>query len=105
VLLKKVSPIVLGSRAVQQHAYFALALVDPMTKSGANGNYTYRGKRTWLLKPYTDIEPASLPPLWIINPGKMVVDERTYDVKAIPISSIIRVCNRMIKVHYPIFGP
>lgn len=38
VLLKKISPVVLGTGNTQRQAtYFALGLVDPVTKSGANG--------------------------------------------------------------------
>jgi antiviral helicase SKI2 len=56
-----------------------------------------------LLKLCTDTELASLPPLWITNPRKLIVEERTYDVKAVPISSIVRVCNRVIKVQWLIY--
>ena len=51
-----------------------------------------------------DIELDSLPPKWMIDPKRLIVENGTYDVKAVPISSIVRVCNRLIKVRLLIAG-
>lgn len=80
VLLKRTPASVLGIGSTQA-TYLVLGLVDPITKTGAN-----------------DTNEASVPPQWIVDPRNLIVDERTYDVKAVPLSSIIRVCNRMVKV-------
>ncbi|KAG8788155.1 hypothetical protein FRC15_005856 [Serendipita sp. 397] len=75
VILKKaplVSIKVEPGRALAPH--FVLALVDPSTKSGSK-----------------DVDPGAVPPVWRFNAESFAIKDRTYDVKAVPLTSIARV--------------
>ncbi|KAG8836698.1 hypothetical protein FRC18_010845 [Serendipita sp. 400] len=81
VILKKaplVSIKVEPGRPLAPH--FVLALVDPSTKSGSK-----------------DVDPGAVPPVWRFNAESFAIKDRTYDVKAVPLTSIARVTNRTIK--------
>ncbi|KAG8834790.1 hypothetical protein FRC17_007107 [Serendipita sp. 399] len=61
--------------------HFVLALVDPSTKAGVK-----------------DLDPATVAPVWKFNLDTFLIQDRTYDVKAVPLTSITRVTNRVIRV-------
>ncbi|KAI9057026.1 antiviral helicase [Trametes sanguinea] len=61
--------------------YFVLAMVSPETRMGK-----------------TDVDGQSLPPRWPPRPESLLVDEPTYDLTPIPLTSIAMVSNRSIKV-------
>lgn len=62
-------------------SYFTLALVDPDTKAG---------KR--------DIDANSLAPKWPVTPNDVRVQDGVYELKAIPVTSIVFVTDRIAKV-------
>lgn len=62
-------------------SYFVLAMVDPETKRGAN-----------------DVDPQSLPPRWPPLPASLLVDDATYELRAVPLTSIAMVTAQTIKV-------
>ncbi|CAG7851695.1 DExH-box ATP-dependent RNA helicase DExH11 {ECO:0000305}; AltName: Full=AtHELPS {ECO:0000303/PubMed:21535471}; AltName: Full=Protein SKI2 homolog {ECO:0000303/PubMed:22511887}; Short=AtSKI2 {ECO:0000303/PubMed:22511887} [Serendipita indica DSM 11827] len=79
VLLKKAPLASVAQDGGQKLApYFVLALIDPETKQKAH-------------------EKQSIPPIWDIKPETLMQEERAYDVCIVPISSILRVTNRVIK--------
>ncbi|CDO73133.1 hypothetical protein BN946_scf185007.g187 [Trametes cinnabarina] len=61
--------------------YFVLAMVSPETRMGK-----------------TDVDGQSLPPRWPPRPESLLVDDPTYDLTPIPLTSIAMVSNRTIKV-------
>ncbi|KAJ2987960.1 hypothetical protein NUW54_g9269 [Trametes sanguinea] len=63
--------------------YFVLAMVSPETRMGK-----------------TDVDGQSLPPRWPPRPESLLVDEPTYDLTPIPLTSIAMVSNRSIKTEW-----
>ncbi|EIW64030.1 antiviral helicase [Trametes versicolor FP-101664 SS1] len=61
--------------------YYVLALVSPETRQGE-----------------TDVDAQGVPPQWPPRPESLLVDEPTYDLTPIPLSSIAMVTSRSIKV-------
>ncbi len=45
-----------------------------------------------------DVDPKALPPIWPINPVRMLVDNGVYDFRYVPLTSIAMVTSRTIKV-------
>ncbi|KDR85602.1 hypothetical protein GALMADRAFT_234567 [Galerina marginata CBS 339.88] len=66
---------------IKHRTYFVLALVNPETKSRKQ-----------------DIDTEAVAPLWPITPGSLIVESGVYELKAIPITSIAMVSNRVVKV-------
>ncbi|KJA28622.1 hypothetical protein HYPSUDRAFT_129128 [Hypholoma sublateritium FD-334 SS-4] len=60
--------------------YFILALVHPDTKSGK-----------------TDTNNDGVPPVWPLNPTSLVIEDGVYELRAVPLTSIIFVTDRMVK--------
>ncbi|KAF8203919.1 antiviral helicase [Pholiota molesta] len=61
--------------------YFVLALVHPDTKSRK-----------------LDIDTDAVPPIWPIEPSSMAIEDGVYELRTVPITSIVMVTNRTIKV-------
>ncbi|KAI0068005.1 antiviral helicase [Artomyces pyxidatus] len=61
--------------------YFVLALVDNATKSGKN-----------------DVDAASVTPRWPPRPHSLVVENGTYELTPVPVTSIAFVTSRSVKV-------
>ncbi|KAG6851342.1 hypothetical protein H0H93_005740 [Arthromyces matolae] len=61
--------------------YYALALVDPQTKHGDR-----------------DIDGEAIPPHWPPDPAALVVSNGTYELRAIPLTSVSLVTSRSVKV-------
>ncbi|KAI0361085.1 antiviral helicase [Trametes cingulata] len=61
--------------------YYVLAMVSPETRKGE-----------------TDMDAQAVPPQWPPRPETLLVDEPTYDLTPIPLSSIAMVSNRTIKL-------
>ncbi|KAF9469690.1 antiviral helicase [Collybia nuda] len=61
--------------------YYVLALVDPETKSGKH-----------------DIDSQGIPPRWPPTPESLLVDEGVYELRAVSLTSIIFVTNKIVKV-------
>ncbi|KAI0639904.1 antiviral helicase [Trametes polyzona] len=86
VLLKQVPGTIataLASAPVGEKVrlYYVLAMVSPETRQGE-----------------TDVDAQGVPPQWPPRPETLLVDEPTYDLTPIPLSSIAMVTNRSIKV-------
>ncbi|KAJ3535718.1 hypothetical protein NMY22_g6357 [Coprinellus aureogranulatus] len=82
ILLKQAPVPTLESGLIGQvKAYFVLALVTPETKSRDR-----------------DLDPQSLPPLWPFSPGPLFIENYTYELKAVPITSVVLVTDRTVKV-------
>lgn len=45
-----------------------------------------------------DVEGDTLPPAWPFDPASLMVDDAVYDVRAVPLSSIAMVTDRVVKV-------
>jgi hypothetical protein len=50
-----------------------------------------------------DIEQASVSPRWAIDYDALSMTDRIYDVKVVPLSSILRVSNRVVKVRNRVY--
>ncbi|KZT41620.1 ATP-dependent RNA helicase [Sistotremastrum suecicum HHB10207 ss-3] len=61
--------------------YWMLAAVSQKTKDGQD-----------------DVDPQAVPPLPTIDPTKLVVEDAVYELRAVPITSVLTVSNRTIKV-------
>ncbi|KAK2461501.1 hypothetical protein APHAL10511_005964 [Amanita phalloides] len=82
VLLKQAPSLVTeGGKLKTTRSYFVLALVHPDTKSGNN-----------------DVDPQQIPPLWPPLIADLQVEDGTYELKTIPVTSICLVTDRMIKI-------
>ncbi|TEB38714.1 translation repressor [Coprinellus micaceus] len=63
-------------------SYFVLALVSPDTKSGS-----------------LDVDPQSLPPpSWPTPPESLIVENGVYDLRSVPLTSVVLVTDRSVKV-------
>ncbi|KAF8910025.1 ATP-dependent RNA helicase [Gymnopilus junonius] len=67
----------------KMRTYFVLAWVDPDTKGGKRGKY---------------VDAEAVPPLWPIAPDSLFIDFGVYELRLVPLSSIVMVTNRMIKI-------
>ena len=47
---------------------------------------------------WTDVDPQSLPPLWPFSPEPLFVENYAYELKAVPITSVVLVTDRTVKV-------
>ncbi|GBE77514.1 Putative ATP-dependent RNA helicase [Sparassis crispa] len=61
--------------------YYMLAMVDPDTKSGKH-----------------DVDAQSIPPRWPFTPASLAVDDATYELRPVPLTSVAMVCDCVIKV-------
>lgn len=48
----------------------------------------------------SDTNNDEVPPVWSLNPGSLVIDDGIYEVRAVPLTSIILVTDRMLKVRF-----
>ncbi|KAG2022761.1 translation repressor [Coprinopsis cinerea AmutBmut pab1-1] len=82
-ILLKAAPVPASSAGLLDNvkSYFVLALVDPETKAGRK-----------------DVDHQSLPPTWPINPIDLDVSDGVYDLRAVPVTSIVLVTDRTVKV-------
>lgn len=103
MLLKKAPFVTADSGVIDRtRMYFTLALVDEATKYGDNGWWPLYLMISFLsLTSCLDQGAGSVMPLWRLSASKLAIpsDKKlTYDVKAIPLSSIVLVTSRTIKV-------
>jgi len=82
VLLKQASSLVSeAGKFENMTSYFVLAIVHPDTRTGKD-----------------DIDPQQIPPLWPPKTMDVQVEAGVYDLKAVPITSICLVTDKMIKI-------
>lgn len=46
----------------------------------------------------TDIDTDAVPPVWPIDPSSMAIEDGVYELRTVPVTSIVMVTNRTIKV-------
>ncbi len=77
--------------------YDVLALVDKDTKDGKRGKHIITLYMASVII-YADIDDGSMPPFWPPEPTSLVVEDDTYDLRPVPLTSIAFVTNRILKV-------
>jgi antiviral helicase SKI2 len=78
--------------------YFILALVNADTKGGAQGVPGLLYSTVLSLDNIPDTGDEAVPPIWPPTPKTLVVDNILYEMRAIPLTSIIYVTKNTIKV-------
>ncbi len=48
----------------------------------------------------SDTNNDEVPPFWPLNPDSLVVDDGVYELRAVPLTSIVLVADRMVKVRF-----
>ncbi|KAF6754311.1 translation repressor [Ephemerocybe angulata] len=82
ILLKQAPVPALESGVIGNlKSYFVLALVEPDTKSGSR-----------------DVDPQSLPPTWPYFADSLIVENGVYELRSVPLTSIVLVTDRSVKV-------
>lgn len=87
--------------------YWVLAMVDPLTKSGKNGEIIQLGPKACDRPPlrltcggqFADKDAKEVVPRWSHNPEEVLVNEEEYELKRVPLTSISLVTTRIIKVN------
>ncbi|KAI0778677.1 antiviral helicase [Trametes elegans] len=83
VLIKHAPKTLAGAAASETRLHYVLAMVSPDTKRGVH-----------------DTDAQGVPPRWPPRPEALIVDEPTYELVAVPLTSIALVSDRTIKVPY-----
>ena len=52
---------------------------------------------------YLDIDPQAIPPHWPPTPESLIVNDGIYELRKVPLTSIVLVTNKTIKVKYCYF--
>ncbi|TFK26711.1 translation repressor [Coprinopsis marcescibilis] len=81
-ILLKTAPVATGDAGtlITMKSYFVLARVDQDTKAG-------RG----------EMDERSLPPKWPLSPEDLVIQNAVYELRAVPITSIVLVTDQTVK--------
>lgn len=45
-----------------------------------------------------DIESDAIPPTWPLEPDSLIMDDATYELRAVPLTSIAFITNKLVKV-------
>ena len=84
--------------------YYVLAMVSPETKTHEHGASTTRLLRGMRLIFSEDVDAEAVPPRWPPTPESLLVDEPTYELAAVPVTSIAMVSFEDIKVNILLSG-
>ena len=83
--------------------HFVLALVSPETKARPKGAviaYDLSSGPFPSLTGTIEADPQAVTPRWPPTPESLLVDDTTYELVTVPLTSVSLVTNRSIKVHY-----
>ena len=83
--------------------YYVLAMVSPETKTHEHGASNTRLSRGMRLIYSEDVDAEAVPPRWPPTPESLIVDEPTYEVAVVPVTSIAMVSFEDIKVDILLF--